>query len=209
MSDYNTGVKMPSKGQVDYATVAGSLGLASFAGINLGNLFGGNGNGLLGTSRPVVGGGCCGDAWETKEAALLREQVATLRAENFSRMASTQAFSDSVTYASNLNDKQGANIKTLFDTVVSQGVAIQRVSDGIDCFAKLNEKDKEIMNLQIADIRKDIKIEADKRCCGDNSIVTYSNATFYPKQVANVTTGTTSVPQPTYNPLPKCGCCCD
>lgn len=49
--------------------------------------------------------------------------------------------------------------------------------------------------------------EHDERCCGDNSIVTYANATFYPKMVADVTTGTTTTAQPTYNPVYNCGCC--
>jgi hypothetical protein len=50
--------------------------------------------------------------------------------------------------------------------------------------------------------------ERDERCCGDNSIVTYLNATFYPKQVADVTVGTTSTAQATYNPVYNCGCGC-
>lgn len=54
-----------------------------------------------------------------------------------------------------------------------------------------------------------IRNEAEKRCCGDNSIVTYANATFYPKMVANVTTGADTTAQPTYNPIPKCGCDCN
>lgn len=53
-----------------------------------------------------------------------------------------------------------------------------------------------------------IESEADKRCCGDNSIVTYLNATFYPKQVADVETGTGTTAQSLYNPLPSCGSCC-
>ena len=50
--------------------------------------------------------------------------------------------------------------------------------------------------------------EAAARKCGDNTIVNYTNATFYPKQVADVTTGDTTVAQTTYNPLPvdTCGC---
>lgn len=50
--------------------------------------------------------------------------------------------------------------------------------------------------------------ERDDRCCADNSIITYSNATFYPKQVADVTVGTDTTPQSVYNPLPNCGCRC-
>lgn len=51
--------------------------------------------------------------------------------------------------------------------------------------------------------------EAERRCCGDNSIVTYANATFYPKMVADITTGTGTTAQTLYNPLPKCGGCCN
>lgn len=49
--------------------------------------------------------------------------------------------------------------------------------------------------------------ERDERCCGDNAIVNYANATFYPKMVADVTTGTTTTAQMVYNPIPNCGCC--
>lgn len=56
-----------------------------------------------------------------------------------------------------------------------------------------------------AELLKEVQIEAERRRCGDNSIVTYVNATFYPKQVADVTTGTTTTAQTLYNPLPNCG----
>lgn len=63
------------------------------------------------------------------------------------------------------------------------------------CCDKLNER---------------INNECRERRCADNTIVTYTNATFYPKQVADVTTGTTTTQQSTYNPLPveTCGCNC-
>ena len=53
-----------------------------------------------------------------------------------------------------------------------------------------------------------IRNEAEKRCCADNSIVNYLNATFYPKLVSDLTVGTTTTAQATYNPLPVCGCDC-
>lgn len=59
-----------------------------------------------------------------------------------------------------------------------------------------------------AELKGDIKLEAERRCCADNSIVTYTNATFYPKMVADVTTGTGTTAQTTYNPIPNCGGCC-
>lgn len=52
--------------------------------------------------------------------------------------------------------------------------------------------------------------EENARKCADNTLVNYMNATFYPKQVADVTTGTTTTAQILYNPLPVTGNCnCD
>lgn len=50
-----------------------------------------------------------------------------------------------------------------------------------------------------------LECEKKERCCADNAIVNYANATFYPKMVADVTTGTATTAQTIYNPLP----CCD
>ena len=50
--------------------------------------------------------------------------------------------------------------------------------------------------------------EQKERRCADTSIVNYANATFYPKMVADVTTGTTTTAQMLYNPLPVDNCCC-
>ena len=55
-----------------------------------------------------------------------------------------------------------------------------------------------------------IALEAERRNSADCSIVGYANCTFYPVNVADVTTGTTSTPKTLYNPLnclrPFCGC---
>lgn len=44
--------------------------------------------------------------------------------------------------------------------------------------------------------------EIGDRKCADNTLVNYMNNTFYSKQVADVTTGTTTTAQAVYNPLP-------
>ena len=69
--------------------------------------------------------------------------------------------------------------------------------------AVINQKTEDSFLL----VRSDLQRERDERCCGDNSIINYANATFYPKMVADVTTGTTTTAQMLYNPLPSCGCC--
>lgn len=70
----------------------------------------------------------------------------------------------------------------------------------------------QIVNERIGCVQKELdgKIcaESKARRCADNSIITYVNATFYPKQVADVTTGTTTTAQTLYNPLPIDNCCC-
>ena len=93
-------------------------------------------------------------------------------------------------------------LKDIRKTLCDQAVHNQRTEDS---FA-LVRQDVECVR---AEQSKDIKIEAERRCCADNSIVTYANATFYPKQVADVTTGTVTTAQTLYNPLPKCGGCCN
>lgn len=76
--------------------------------------------------------------------------------------------------------------------------SFQIISERLDCCCK--EMDAKICN------------ERNERKCADNSIVNYANATFYPKQVADVTTGTATTAQTLYNPLPVNnsgnGCCC-
>ena len=91
-------------------------------------------------------------------------------------------------------------LKDIRKTLCDQAVHNQRTEDS---FA-LVRQDVECVRSELS---KDIKIEAERRCCADNSIVTYANATFYPKQVADVTTGTGTTAQTLYNPLPKCGGC--
>lgn len=84
----------------------------------------------------------------------------------------------------------------------AQAVTNQRVADSFEAVhADINCVKNELYGA--------IHSEAEKRCCGDNSIVTYANATFYPKLVADITPGTGTTAQPTYNPIPKCGCGCD
>ena len=70
-------------------------------------------------------------------------------------------------------------------------------------FAVLGEQQKALRNEFMCALNR----EKDERCCGDNSIVTYLNATFYPKMIAGVTVGTETTAQPTYNPINNCGCC--
>lgn len=63
------------------------------------------------------------------------------------------------------------------------------------------------LEAEIARLNMALSRERDERVCGDNSIANYVNATFYPKQVADVTVGTETTAQAVYNPLPRYGGC--
>ena len=91
-------------------------------------------------------------------------------------------------------------LKDVREALRKQSVHNQRTEDSFT----LVKQDVESVRKEALDA---VKMEAERRCCGDNSIVTYVNATFYPKQVADVTTGTATTAQSLYNPIPKCGCC--
>ena len=93
-------------------------------------------------------------------------------------------------------------LKDIRDTLCKQAVHNQRTEDSFT-----------LVKQDVESVRKEalgaVKMEAERRCCGDNALKTYVNATFYPKQVADVTTGTATTAQTLYDPLPKCGGCCN
>ncbi len=92
-------------------------------------------------------------------------------------------------------------LKDIRDTLCKQAVHNQRTEDSFT-----------LVKQDVDCVRKEalgaVKMEAERRCCADNALKTYVNATFYPKQVADVTTGTATTAQTLYDPLPKCGCGC-
>lgn len=92
-------------------------------------------------------------------------------------------------------------LKDIRSTLCDQAVHNQRTEDSFVLARQDIAAVEERLNGKI-------RLEAERRCCADNSIVTYANATFYPKQVADVTVGTTTTAQTLYNPIPKCGCDC-
>ena len=92
-------------------------------------------------------------------------------------------------------------LKDIRNTLCAQAVTNQRTADS---FA-LASADLAAVR---ANLEGQIQLESERRCCGDNSIVTYANATFYPKLVADITAGSTTTAQVLYNPIPNCGCGC-
>jgi hypothetical protein len=174
-------------------TVLGSIGTAAAANGGLANLLGGNAN----------GNHCCHENMPVNRYELGQEQtIAKLQAEK------------SLLEANTYNDQKLLEVYKYFDgqvkeiraTICENDKALSVSNAKIEgTFAVLGEKIAAQRNEFMCALNR----ERDERCCGDNSIVNYANATFYPKMVADVTTGTTTVAQTVYNPLPNCGCGCN
>lgn len=184
-------VKVPSQGQVDFATVGGALGIASFAGLNANNLLGGmgwgngwnNGWGNRGVMPlPVCSEDHCVNRYELgmeQKLAAKDSEIALLKANTY-------------------NDQKVLEVYRYFDGKIA----------GIE--ARLAEQ--AVRNQGVADafreVQKDIdykvNLEAERRHCADEKIVNYVNSTFAPKLIAEYTAGTESAPANLYNPL--CGC---
>lgn len=66
-----------------------------------------------------------------------------------------------------------------------------------------------VLQMQIGNVVGMVNLECQKRSCADNTLVNYMNSTFYPKYMANVTVGTATTEQDTYNPLRNNYCDCN
>lgn len=178
------------------------------------NAMGGNGllGGLLGGTAPYTAGctpmpytlGCgCGslpatryDIDTTKELMAKDLQISELNTEIKLRDSNIYTDQKSLELYRYIDGQlAGINAQLATQAVNNQATkdSFQVVNERITCVK--NELDTKIC------------CEAKERKCADNSIVNYVNATFYPKMVADVTTGTTTTAQTLFNPLPVDNCC--
>jgi hypothetical protein len=178
-------VKIPSQGEVTYGTVAGSLGIASFLGLNANNLFGG---GLFGGNR----NGNCGcspmDQPVTRYELGMEQALAAKDSEIALLKANTYQDQKSLELYRYIDGK----LNEINATLAAQAVTNTAFNSA----------------LQATDYKfsQQIALEAERRECADCKIVNYVNSTFAPKLITDYTAGTTSAAAVVYNPL-ACGSC--
>lgn len=181
-----------SNGKGNLGVTLGAIGtglgvMNGGAGGILGNLFGnGYNNGYCSDDR-------CVNRYELgliQSNTDLKTENALLKADKYT----DQKFAD-------LNDRYSDRFRNIEQQLAVQAVHNQKIEGS---FA--------LAQADLAAVKQEltgkIAMEAERRCCADNAIVNYLNATFYPKQVADVTVGTTNTAQTVYNPIPSCGPCC-
>jgi hypothetical protein len=186
-------VKVPSKGAVDYAVVGGSLGIASFLGLNAGNLLGGGcGNGGLfgGWNRNNGNCGCSpADMPVTRYEMAMQQEIAA----KDSKIALLEANTYQDQKSLELYKYVDAKFNSINEVLAAQAVRNQAINDSIQSL------DYKTMQA--------IALEAERRQCADCKIVNYVNSTFAPRLITDYTAGTTSAAAQVYNPL-ACGQCC-
>jgi hypothetical protein len=189
-------VKVPSQGQVDYNTVAGSLGLASFLGLNAGNILpnwgGGWNNNGWGNGWNRSGGGfipvpmCSEDHHVNRYELGMEQKLAAKDSEIALLKANTYNDGKILDLYRYVDGKfSGIEARLAEQAVRNQGVA--------DAFREVQK-----------DIDYKVNLEAERRNCADQKIVNYVNSTFAPKLITDYTAGTTSATMTLYNPLCPC-----
>lgn len=179
-------VKVPSKGATDYAVVGGSLGIASFLGLNANNILGGCGGGLFGNRN-----GCsCADTPVTRYELAMEQQIAYKDSEI--------ALLKSNTY----QDQKSLELYRYIDGKLNE------INSALAAQAVTNTSFNSAMQAMDYKFTQQVALEAERRQCADCKIVNYVNSTFAPKLITDYTAGTTSAPANVYNPL-ACGQCCN
>lgn len=183
---------------MDYTAGRGTTAL----GI-VGTVLGGTalaGNGLLGN---LLGGANANPAcMDSNNMPVTRYDMGLIR-DNMAKdseiaLLKANTFSDSK--LAELNDRYSARFTNIEAELAKQAIHNQKTEDS---FVLAQADLRAVRN----ELHSAIDMEAERRCCADNSIVNYANATFYPKLVSDLTAGTTNTAQTTYNPIPSCGCC--
>ena len=197
-----------SSGVAKAGLATGITGTA-LGGLNTLTLLGMGANALGGFGRnnqPVVvmdnggypAGGCCSeDHYVNRYELELQQKIAEKDAQIALRDANTYNDQKSLELYKYV-DGRFREFEQAFaaQAVNNQKTAddVMRVQANLDCCCK--------------ELRDKICDEKHERKCNDNLIVTYANATFYPKLIAGITAGTTTTPQPTFNPIPQGNDCC-
>lgn len=184
-------------------TALGTLGVLGAGANGIGNMFGRT-NGVqpvvvMDTNNGYPAGGCCSeDHYVNRYELELQQKIAEKDSQIALRDANTygdQKMLEMYKYVD-------GELKDIRGELCRQAVVNQKTEDSFALVKKDLDCCCDKLAVQIAR-------ERDERKCADNTIITYTNATFYPKRSADVTVGTETTPQSTYNPLPcsgSCGC---
>lgn len=165
MTEENSmGVKVP-KGQINYNTVAGSLGLAAFAGLGL-NRCGLGGNGVVATATATA---------ESQYVASLLAELGKEKAERYADSVGINTFKEALGLIKEERETRQANDKIVFETLARLDKEVALNKQDIECFKK--EVASEFVNVR-SDLKSAIALEAERRKSADDQIFEYGRANY-------------------------------
>lgn len=165
-NENETGVKVP-KGQINYNTVAGSLGLAAFAGLGLKNWF----------------SGACGNNQVASTAAFAKNQfvsglmseLAKEKSERYADSVGINTFKEALALVKEERETRQANDRITFETLARLDKESALNKQDIECFKK--EVAREFLDVR-GDLKSAIALEAERRKAADDQIFDYGQCNY-------------------------------
>lgn len=186
-----------SSGTAKAGLTTGVIGTALGALNSLG-LLGVGANAMGYSPYATPGSNCSENQFVNRYEAGLQHQIA----EKDSQLMLKDAITNQDAKMLEMYKYVDGRMRDIEANLAKQAVVNQKTEDSfvmakqdLDCCCRRLED-------KIADERRE-------RQCEDKAIITYTNATFYPIRVADVTTGSTTTQQRVYNPLTRCDGCCN
>lgn len=164
-NENETGVKVP-KGQINYNTVAGSLGLAAFAGLGLRNWLG-NGNGSVTAGVTAVA--------ETQLVSGLMAELAKEKSERYADNVGINTFKEALALVKEERETRQANDRITFETLARLDKESALNKQDIECFKK--EVAREFLDVR-GDLKSAIALEAERRKAADDQIFDYGQCNY-------------------------------
>lgn len=164
-NENETGVKVP-KGQINYNTVAGSLGLAAFAGLGLKNWFGGvcGNNQVAGTAFA-----------ESQFVSSLMSELAKEKSERYADSVGINTFKEALALVKEERETRQANDRITFETLARLDKESALNKQDIECFKK--EVAREFLDVR-GDLKSAIALEAERRKAADDQIFDYGQCNY-------------------------------
>ena len=165
-NENETGVKVP-KGQINYNTVAGSLGLAAFAGLGLKNWFGGvcGNNQVAGTAAFA----------ESQFVSSLMSELAKEKSERYADSVGINTFKEALALVKEERETRQANDRITFETLARLDKESALNKQDIECFKK--EIAREFLDVR-GDLKSAIALEAERRKAADDQIFDYGQCNY-------------------------------
>lgn len=165
-NENETGVKVP-KGQINYNTVAGSLGLAAFAGLGLKNWFGGvcGNNQVAGTAAFA----------ESQFVSSLMSELAKEKSERYADSIGINTFKEALALVKEERETRQANDRITFETLARLDKESALNKQDIECFKK--EVAREFLDVR-GDLKSAIALEAERRKAADDQIFDYGQCNY-------------------------------